>query len=219
MDKYPKLDEYEGEAPEGDFLSREKALLGEEEAAKFGGAESVSDAEFESNYPALDNEADTATDGVAATLDQSNGTHARSETPSESVSFTRSSGGVNLADSEFIKEWKVKYELEIERRDAASAERQAETKKAAEKAIDDFYENYNSKKETAIAKVREEADQFIKQRDETTGSGGTTWERVAKLIDNVGVSAATSKPADKTRFKELVTALKSDPNAPGAAGY
>lgn len=217
MDKYPKLDDFDGEAPEGDFLSREKAMLGEEEAAKFGDVEVESEEEFQSNYPALDTaDVDETTDGVAAVnLDSAQEEYSvRSETPAANGDRY----GFDLAESEFVQEWKVKHQLEIERRDKASSDRQAETRKNAEKAIDDFYTNYNTKKESAIEKVREEAAELIKQRDEGVGSG-TTWDRVATLIEKIGTGAVGVKAADKKRFKELIDSLKGDANAPGAAGY
>lgn len=49
-------------------------------------------------------------------------------------------------------------------------------------------------------------------------AGGTSWERIAKLVDLSERSARTVS-VDKTRFREMLLSLKSDPNAPGATGY
>lgn len=64
---------------------------------------------------------------------------------------------------------------------------------------------------------RAEEKEFIESQ-ESTVSGGTTWERIAKLVDLSEKNARTAK-VDKTRFRELLLSLKSDPNAPGAKGY
>jgi hypothetical protein len=123
----------------------------------------------------------------------------------------------NLDDSEPIKEWRARQELEIKRRDELSDTKREEIRDKAKKAIDDFYENYNNKKETSIEEVRNAAKDFIGELNNAV-SGGTTWDRVLKLIDTSDKSV-TAGGRDKTRFKELLLSLKGDPDAPGAAGY
>lgn len=47
---------------------------------------------------------------------------------------------------------------------------------------------------------------------------GTTWDRILQLVDTSS-KGSKSELHDKTRFKEVLLALKGNPDAPGAAGY
>lgn len=124
---------------------------------------------------------------------------------------------LNLDESEPIKEWKARQELEIKRRDELSETKRNEIRDKAKKAIDDFYENYNNKKDSSVEEVRSAAKEFVEELNNAV-SGGTTWDRVLKLIDTSDKSVRAGG-RDKTRFKEILLSLKGDPDAPGAAGY
>jgi hypothetical protein len=124
---------------------------------------------------------------------------------------------LSLEDSEPLKEWKVRQELEIKRRDELSESKKRETRDKAKAAIDDFYENYNTKKDESIEQTRGEAKTFLEERDNAV-AGGTSWDRIAKLIDT-SEKGTKVKGRDKSRFKEMLLSLKGDPDAPGAAGY
>jgi len=90
--------------------------------------------------------------------------------------------------------------------------------KAAQQAIDDFYENYNTKKEKTIAQTRKDAEEFLANREDTS-AGGTSWERIAKLVDLSGKGArGGAAGTGKERFRELLMNLKKDERAPGATG-
>lgn len=52
------------------------------------------------------------------------------------------------------REWRERRELAIQRRDEQSKARKQETLDAAKQNIDDFYDNYNDKKDKAIAQTR-----------------------------------------------------------------
>lgn len=118
-----------------------------------------------------------------------------------------------------LREWRARRDAAIQARDELSAQRKAETVKAAQAAIDDFYTNYNNKKERSIAQTRREADEFLASRDDTT-AGGTSWERIARLVDLGGKArAAGAGQANKERFRELLVSLRKDEIAPGATGY
>lgn len=85
--------------------------------------------------------------------------------------------------------------------------------------IDDFYDTYNKKKDKALAKARKEAEEFLASREDTS-AGGTSWERVSKLVDlsgkgNKGGASGTSKE----KFRDMLLDLKKDEKAPGAQGY
>lgn len=123
---------------------------------------------------------------------------------------------LSLEDSVAIKEWKQRQRLEIERRDEVSESKKNETREKAKRAIDDFYEDYNTKKDDIIAKTQEEEKNFLAERDENVGVG-SVWDQAAKLIDTSDAGLGGGR--DKSRFKELLLSLKGDPNAPGAAGY
>ena len=49
-------------------------------------------------------------------------------------------------EPEVIKQWRERRDLALQEREARSGEKKNETVKAAQQNIDDFYENYNSKK-------------------------------------------------------------------------
>ena len=109
--------------------------------------------------------------------------------------------------------------MAITHRDEVSAGRKAETVKAAQQAIDDFYENYNNKRDKQVAQTRREADEYLKNREDTT-SGGTSWERIAKLVDLSGKGqGGGAQGTGKAKFREMLLSLRKDDKAPGATGY
>ncbi|KAG0127998.1 clathrin light chain [Tuber indicum] len=120
-------------------------------------------------------------------------------------------------EPEVIKQWRERQTLEIQRRDELSETRKRETIEKAQRAVDDFYENYNSKRDKAIEVTRTEAQEFLDSRENTT-SGGTSWERIAKLVDLTEKGARSGK-SNKTRFRELLLSLRKDEKAPGASGF
>jgi len=108
--------------------------------------------------------------------------------------------------------------LALADRSEKSQQKKEATVKAAQESVDDFYENYNSKKEKTIAQTRREADEFLAKREDTS-SGGTSWERIAKLVDLSGKGAkGGAAGTGKERFRELLIGLKKDENAPGSTG-
>ncbi|KAK0127346.1 hypothetical protein ONS96_006895 [Cadophora gregata f. sp. sojae] len=240
-DRFPSLEEFDSGAQtvaqgssgfEGDdFLSREKALLGDD-ADQFatgndnsafvedgeddllggggasGGNEEVT--EFESSFPSID----TQNEGVAPGGSITNTGPFQSQQPSYYAPHA-----ADEEEPEVIKQWRERRDLALQDREARSAERKQETVKAAQQNIDDFYENYNSKKEKSIAATRREAEQFLESREDTS-AGGTSWERIAKLVDLSGKGASGgASGSEKARFRELLMSLKKDEKAPGATGY
>jgi hypothetical protein len=122
-------------------------------------------------------------------------------------------------EPDVIREWRERRDLQISHRDEVSHQRKQQTIKEAQENVDDFYENYNNKKDKEIAKTRKEAEEFLANRDDTT-AGGTSWERIAKLVDlsGKGVKGGASG-SEKQRFRELLLSLRKDEKAPGATGY
>ena len=117
--------------------------------------------------------------------------------------------------------WREKQQEEIAQRDSRSAERKEEMIRKAEKAIDDFYANYNSKKERQIAKNKEDEQAFTQARDDALGRG-TTWERIADIIELQDSRSKTvaKSTRDLSRMKEVLLNLKREgETAPNAMGY
>ncbi|KAI1631329.1 clathrin light chain [Biscogniauxia mediterranea] len=232
-DRFPSLDDFDsgaqtdikepGSPSADDFLARERALLGDD-ATQFatgtesailndpttddllggGDAGATGSPAFESQFPDINAAAQSGAGvtGPSVTYNSGFGAYAEEE-----------------QEPEVIKEWR-------EKRDAANAKRaeqfaiqKAETIKEAQQNIDDFYENYNAKKEKTIAQTRKEAEQFLASRDDTT-SGGTSWERISKLVDVSGKGQkGGANGSGKERFRELLMSLRKDEKAPGAEGY
>lgn len=219
-----------------DFISRERAVLGDD-ADQFASSNdklaTVEDGEddmlggdssfqpsaggqeilgFESSFPAIDTTNDHMAPGgtiTGSTLPYLPGQ------PQPSLSPVRPES----PEPEVIREWRERRDLQIQHRDQVSAERKNKTIEEARQNIDDFYENYNNKKDKEIAKTRREAEEFLQNRDDTT-AGGTSWERISKLVDlsGKGVKGGASG-SEKQRFREILVSLRKDSKAPGADGY
>jgi len=117
-----------------------------------------------------------------------------------------------------MKAWREKRSADLERRDKISADKKAATVGESRQAIDDFYESYNDKRDKNVKQSRKEAEEFLANRDDTT-AGGTSWERIGKLVDLSGKGVKGGAAASgKERFKELLVSLRKDEKAPGAGG-
>ncbi|CAD6505379.1 BgTH12-00870 [Blumeria graminis f. sp. triticale] len=236
-DRFPSLEEFDSGAvhPEAqdlstfetadvdDFLSREKAILGDD-SHQFtfgqGNIEFLSDGppellyeeshqnedeaviKFESSFPDIDSRNQNTISAVTDSNYQ----------PSQQPQF--------LEDEPLpIKKWRERRDLELAERVAISEERKQGTIKIAQQNIDEFYENYNAKKEKGIAQTRREAEEFLNNREDTS-AGGTSWERIAKLVNlsGKGIEGGASG-SNKARFRDLLLSLKKDEKAPGASGY
>ncbi|KAK9448133.1 clathrin light chain [Limtongia smithiae] len=202
---------------ENEFAARERAVLGDSEAAAVAGGSTASDLlNGDDDAPAMNGHAAVTTpNGAEDVLGLAQhdavvfaAAHNEPDEPEHPVVEE---------EPDAIKEWRERRDLAVQRRDEQSESRKKATRDAARVAIDDFYDNYNNKKERAIAQTRAEEKEFIESQ-ESTVAGGTTWERITKLVD-LSDKKARSSTSDKTRFRELLLALKSDPNAPGAKGY
>ncbi|KAF8466631.1 clathrin light chain [Kalaharituber pfeilii] len=201
-----------------DFLKREQEALGElfeNDTSTFPDLLDSGDvpdtsatAQFEKSFPALDDTQNPA--GVmGSTLPYMPSFAAStSHTPQPAVQPEEEE------EPDVIREWRERTALRIIHQDEQSERKKRETTEKAQRAIDDFYENYNVKKDKLIAQTRQEAEEFLANR-ENTSFGGTTWERIAKLVD-LGEKGTRTGKSDKTRFRELLLSLKKDENAPGA---
>lgn len=121
-------------------------------------------------------------------------------------------------EPELMKAWREKRDQMNAKRAEEFAAQREQTIKEARQNIDEFYENYNQKKDKLIAQTRKEAEQFLSSREDTV-SGGTSWDRIAKLVDISGKgTAGGGQGSGKERFRELLISLRKDESAPGATG-
>ncbi|KAL7665887.1 Clathrin light chain [[Candida] zeylanoides] len=215
-DKFPELDtqgfpdelDHEGDAG-ADFLEREKELVGSEFQTPNDqeGLESEDDefSEFKDQYPEVGED-----DGDAAAA-------TREESPSEDYEgFGNGDADNGEGESKHIQEWRERRDLEIAEREKANAKKKKDIVAKAQQTIDDFYDNYNSKKEKHSKEVAKEQDEFLEKRDGFL-KRGTLWDRVNELVTEVGETSGGDR--DKSRFKALLTKLQGDEKVPGAGGY
>lgn len=232
-DKFPEINDAAAGAadvaPGSDFLSREKEVLGDEFSnandaellKEAGGDVDAEDEEFEdfkSNFPEVGTQAEAVEEAPApAAAADAEADAATTENHEQTVinKFTN----LNLDESEHVQEWKKTRELEIAKRDEIAARKLKEIKEEAEKAIDDFYENYNNKKDDAIAETKKAEKDFLEKRDQFI-ENGTLWDRVVELLklDRNSDAVDTENLRDKTKFRDLLLALKGKENVPGASG-
>ncbi|KAH9834143.1 clathrin light chain [Rhodofomes roseus] len=127
-------------------------------------------------------------------------------------------------EPEVIKQWRERQAEEIKERDEASKRKREETVSKAERAIDQFYEEYSAKKERNIRENKDLEEEFVAKMTDSL-SNGTTWQRICDLIElqnsqSKTVARAGPGTTDLTRFKEVLLRLKREGDAaPGAAGY
>ena len=224
-DKFPEIDDTTAGAgdvaPGSDFLSREKEVLGDEfstandaEVLKETGDDDDDEEEefedFKSQFPEVGGAAEAAEEAHAA-LDHDAG--------ATEHAVVNKFGDLKLDESEHVQEWKKTRELEVAKRDEIAERKLKEVKAEAEKAIDDFYENYNNKKDDAIAETKKAEAAFLEKRDSFL-EHGTLWDRAVELLklDRNSDAVDTENLRDKTKFRDLLLALKGKENVPGAAG-
>lgn len=205
-DKFPALDSIEDSLPtdgEGDFLSREKELVGDEfqteqdqEILK-GSDDEIND--FKEQFPEVDSQ------------EQPEPVQQVQEDEEEFEEFTSQSF---QGESKHLKEWQERRNLEIEQREKVNEKKKQEIITKAQSTIDDFYDNYNNKRETHTKDILKEEEEFLAKRDGFLNNG-TLWDRVNQLTSEVGEYGER----DKSRFKGLLEKLKGKENVPGAGGY
>lgn len=222
-DKFPEIETIGNDLPQddelegSDFLSRERELVGDEfttEQDKEVLAQSDEDDEineFKEQFPAVDDSVPEQ-QVVADEADEDD----------EFEDFG-SAGATTTGEHKFegesqpLKEWKERRDLEISEREKANAKAKEDIIAKAQETIDDFYENYNLKKEEHSKQTLKEEEEFLEKRDGFL-KRGTLWDRVNELVDEVG-ELPEAEGRDKSRFKGLLTKLKGKENVPGAGGY
>ncbi|PWY87742.1 hypothetical protein BO70DRAFT_360386 [Aspergillus heteromorphus CBS 117.55] len=243
-DRFPSLEDFSAGqtevvetngADESDFLARERAALGDDaeqfatpqdlvasddvnndddllggaDDAPAGGAGPQELAGFESSFPALDTQNEQVAPG---------GTITGSGAPFPPTGYSNYTYQAPDEEPEPVREWRERRDADIQRRAELSEEKKAATVKKAQEDIDDFYVSYNNKTDKLRAQTKAEAEQFLANREDTS-SGGTSWERIAKLVDVSGKGTkGGASGSGKQRFRELLVDLKKDQNAPGVSG-
>lgn len=212
------------------FATNQDATVGNDSGDLLGDGETAAAAStFESQFPDLAGPSAVGfshllsqrTDQGKLTSDQQGmgGTSGGITAPSVNYNSGYQSYAADEEEPEVIKEWREKRDAQNAKRAEQFAAQREETIKEAQKNIDDFYENYNTKKDKGIAQTRKDAEKFLADREDTV-SGGTSWDRIAKLVDVSGKGAhGGAAGSGKERFREMLTTLKKDEKAPGATGY
>lgn len=187
-DKFPEIDvPVESDSFNDDFIAREKEILGDD-ADQFK-TEQDEDflnkdddvKEFEQQFPDVQEE-----DSKLESFEQE-----EQEEEEDTTLYSAPKG-----ESDAVKEWKERYELEIQQRDEANDAKTKETREKASKELDIFYEEYNNKKDQNIEKVRAAEEAFLEKRDEFYAEGNV-WTRALDLVKDAKTN---------TRFKELLKA-------------
>lgn len=199
-DKFPELDVAGAEqGADGDFLAREHELLGDEFKTDADNVLESDDEilEFKLQFPEVDGAPEPAP-----------------PVEEEFEGFSSAPAPTN-SESEALKEWRERTDLEINEREKVNAKKKAELVKNAQQSIDDFYSNYNENREKHSKALLKEEEDFLAKRDGFLAKG-TLWDRVNQLVDEAG---EVPEDRDKSRFKGLLTKLKGKENVPGAGGH
>ncbi|OJJ89065.1 clathrin light chain CLC1 [Aspergillus glaucus CBS 516.65] len=238
-DRFPSLDEFSAGQTEpveangadaDDFLARERAILGEDaeqfataqdhvaegqevgddllgESAPAASAAPEEISGFESSFPAIETQNEQVAPGGTIT-----GTGA----PFPPTGY--STHQAPEEEGEPVKEWRERRDADVARRAEVSNEKKEANVKKAREDIDDFYVSYNNKADKLRAQTHADAEQFLSNREDTS-AGGTSWERIAKLVDVSGKGTrGGASGSGKERFRELLLDLRKDQSAPGVSG-
>lgn len=128
---------------------------------------------------------------------------------------------IHLADHPFPpRQWREDQARLIAEREEKDQKANAHAIGQGHEWLDQFYAEYNSRKEKTIAANKAEEIKLAEERDAEIGRG-TTWERIAGLVELANSQSKTTYRGtrDLSRMKELLLSLKRDEHAPGAGGY
>ncbi|GAA5873275.1 hypothetical protein JCM3774_005929 [Rhodotorula dairenensis] len=176
-------------------------------------------AAFEEEYPEIDIPSEQPHEnGLNGTTTQDSVSPAFASQP---VASTPSAATQDGGESEFIRNWREQQKADLAKREEEAASKKEDTIAKARNAIDNFYKDYNAKKEKAIAQNKDDEEAFKTELSDSLAKG-TTWERICTLVDlqDSRSKTTTKSKQDLTRFKELLLSLRREgETAPGAAGY
>lgn len=185
---------------------------------------------FEHNFPELDDGPSANTNGGSYHDDADDLMSARAAAPSRVIPTSVPASQPSYSyeepteEPEAVRQWRETQKDAIAKRDAEDERKKAEAISKAEQDIDNFYAEYNAKKEKNIAANKENEAKFHEERTRELAEG-TTWDRVTKMVDlknsqSKTIARAGPGSSDLTRMKELYLKLRREgERAPGAAGY
>lgn len=124
-------------------------------------------------------------------------------------------GGGDLSDEEEpepLRTWRHSQADSIAQRSAAAERKKGEVVSKAERDIDEFYREYNAKKEKSIKKNKEDEAREAEMRNRQLAEG-TTWDRVTKLVGLENSQSKTIAPTggtDLARYRGEWARLQSE---------
>jgi len=131
---------------------------------------------------------------------------------------------IDAEEPEVIRLWRESQDEEIKTRDEKSKTRRQETISKAERAIDQFYEDYNAMRKRQIRDNKDSEETYLTELTDSL-SRGTTWDRICELVELQNSQSKTLARAgpgttELSRFREVLLRLRREgTSAPGAAGY
>ncbi|KAI8983744.1 clathrin light chain [Pilobolus umbonatus] len=209
--------------PTADFLARERAALGDE-ADLFSndisspvnntipGLNSLPNTPsiFDVQSPAMNNHEPVAHQSTPARSSSFDQQFPKTEDLESSKAFHQAL--LPDEEPEVVRQWKLKHDETIKERDSHATAAKEEILNKARAEIDQFYEDYNEKKQKAIEENREHELQLQKSLGEDTSDN--VWGRVHSLINSTHLKADYHSK-DVGRMKDLILDLKKDTKAPG----
>lgn len=225
--------------PTADFLARERAVLGEEAdlfQASNSSTPAVTSPWGEETIKKTEETLDVSMLSIGPQQQEEENDNKMEEDINTETVIPKE----DEKPSEFVQEWQTKQREIVETRDKQSEERHQQMVKEAQQQIDDFYEEYNERKDKQIEENR--ANQEIEIQ---AANKGNLWERAMKQIDlatkaansggqkqeepkkhtspfggaanNNKVEESAVVTRDTSRMRELLQDLRRDKEAPGVA--
>ncbi|KAH9965397.1 clathrin light chain [Russula dissimulans] len=131
---------------------------------------------------------------------------------------------IDAEEPAVIRQWRENQAEEIKKRDERSKTRRQETISKAERAIDQFYEDYNGMRKRQIRDNKDSEAEYLASLTDSL-SRGTTWGRICDFIELQNSQSKTLARAgpgttELSRYREVLMRLRREgESAPGAAGY
>ncbi|KAI9293562.1 hypothetical protein K502DRAFT_331427 [Neoconidiobolus thromboides FSU 785] len=129
-----------------------------------------------------------------------------------SLSQAPSSSYQNLEiESDFVKNWKVQFQDRLGDKDRREIEKHQNIKEEAQRSLDKFYREYQSKKESKINEIGR-----VYSNDQDVNQGKSEWDLVSTILTS-GNNINTKNNAnvkDINRLKDLIHDLNSSGHVP-----
>lgn len=209
-DKYPALDTSDNDdvlVGDGtDFLKREAEALGDEFQTEQD--KQLLDGSVDEDLETANEETKQEDHEIISNKEVVEENFGDSDLPQQSHNDD------NINNSEIISKWKQRRADEIDNIETKITAEKKDLEEQAVKHIDDFYDNYNRRKQQQLEVTKKEAEEFMKQRSQFFQQQNTTWDRVIQLINEDDADIISDR--DRSAFKEILLRLKGKTNVPGA---